>query len=191
MGRMYFTMLPLIFAGVTNMIFVKTNFYKKNRKPIDCGKMLRDNRRVFGDNKTWIGFMSMTIFTIIFQYLFGVLCNCFQLNSFCDFYLIHGNTAIYNIIVGFWLGFFYVLCELPNSFIKRRLNIDAGKHGSGFVGVLFLIIDQVDSMFGVMFIVCVFSGLGIVQYLSYVTVGALTHIFVNFILCALGVRKKI
>lgn len=184
-------MLPLIFAGISNMLFVKTHFYEKNKKPIDGGRILKDKRRIFGDNKTWIGFISMIIFTIIFQCFFGIFCNWFQFNSLCDFYLIHSNTTTYNIIIGFLLGFFYVLFELPNSFIKRRLNIEAGKHGSGFIGCLFLIVDQFDSMFGVMLIVCIFSGLGVLQYFSYVLLGAWTHIFINFILCTLGVRKKI
>jgi len=35
-----------------------------------------------------------------------------------------------NALVGFALGFAYVLFELPNSFIKRRLDIAPGKQAN-------------------------------------------------------------
>lgn len=63
--KMYITLLPVIFAGVFNMLFVKTKFYKKYRKPIDGGK------NIFGNNKTWIGALSMILFTTLFQLLFS------------------------------------------------------------------------------------------------------------------------
>jgi hypothetical protein len=49
---MYITMMPVILAGIFNMIFVKTGFYKKRRTPIDGGHVYRDGKRIFGDNKT-------------------------------------------------------------------------------------------------------------------------------------------
>ena len=60
---MYITLLPVILGGIGNMLFVKTVFYKKHRKPIDGGK------NIFGNNKTWIGAFSMIIQVTIFQIL--------------------------------------------------------------------------------------------------------------------------
>ena len=41
-------------------------------------------------------------------------------------YVNYENTMLYNMIMGFIIGFAYALFELPNSFIKRRLDIQPG-----------------------------------------------------------------
>lgn len=84
-----------------------------------------------------------------------------------------------------------MISELPNSFIKRRLNIDAGKTDSGIKGFLFFVIDQIDSLLGVMFVLFLFSDFSFWKYLGYVALGALTHISVNLILYLTKVRKNI
>ena len=57
--NMYITMMSLILAGISNMIFVKTSLYKNHTYPIDGGKNFNDGKRILGDNKTYIGFMGM------------------------------------------------------------------------------------------------------------------------------------
>ena len=60
-------MFPLILGGIANMVFTKTKFYKKHASPMDKGKVWKDGKRVFGENKTWIGFVSMIIFCIGYE----------------------------------------------------------------------------------------------------------------------------
>ena len=84
-----------------------------------------------------------------------------------------------------------MIFELPNSFIKRRLNISAGKSGKGLIGIIFFVVDQTDSMLGVMFVLALFTDIGIWGYWQYVITGIFTHIVVNFILLMLKVRKNI
>ena len=67
--NMYLTMFPVAVGGILNMIFTKTKFYNKHKYPIDHNKTLKDNKRIFGDNKTYIGFISMINFCI-FNFLF-------------------------------------------------------------------------------------------------------------------------
>ena len=74
--NMYITMLPLILSGIMNMVFVKkSKLYKKYNFPIDMHKTLKDGKRIFGDNKTAIGFISMIVFCIIIQVMYGAFCN--------------------------------------------------------------------------------------------------------------------
>lgn len=189
--EMYLTLSSLILAGISNMVFTKTKLYKNHNKPIDCGKDFIDNKRLLGDNKTWIGFLSMIVFSIIFQLIISAICNMCGLNQFNDFYNIYDNTLPLNILIGFLIGFTYMICELPNSFLKRRINIEPGKTTKGIKGILFFIIDQIDSLIGVVFIVYLFSGISITKCLCYILLGAITHIFINVILRLLKIRKNI
>lgn len=188
---MYLTMLPLIFGGIANMIFTKTKIYKKYKYPIDCNKNAWDNKRIFGDNKTCIGFLSMILFCILFQVLIGFLCNSFSINQYNELYLVHKNTIFLNVLFGFLIGFIYMISELPNSFIKRRLDIEPGKTINGIKGIIFFIVDQIDSLIGVMFVLFLFSNFSILKYFGYVTLGAVTHIMINLVLYFTKVRKNI
>ena len=187
---MYFTMLPLILAGIANMIFTKTNLYKNHKHPIDHGLILSDGNRLFGNNKTIIGFFSMIVFTIIFQLLFGIFCYTTHLESHCELYITQKNNFSFNLLFGFLTGFIYMLFELPNSFIKRRLNIQDGKTSTGMKGIVFFIIDQIDSLIGVMLLVYIFADISFGKYLFYVFLGGITHIIINLVLYKMKVRKN-
>jgi len=182
---------PLLLGGIANMVFTKTGFYNAHKTPIDKGKRARDGRDIFGPNKTWIGFASMIVFCTVFQVLFGVLCNALSLNRYNDLYICRPNTLPLNLLFGALIGTVYMLCELPNSFVKRRMGIGAGKTVGGLKGVLFFIIDQIDSIVGVMLVLMLFTDIGLVGYLCYVALGGVTHITVNLILFALKIRRNI
>ena len=68
------------------MLFVKTNFYKKYKYPIDCNRKFRDGKRIFGDNKTWIGIVSMIVCCILSQVFIGFICNAFNINNHNQIY---------------------------------------------------------------------------------------------------------
>lgn len=191
LAKMYFTMLPVILGGIANMIFVKTPLFRKFKKPIDLGKCTKDGKRILGDNKTWFGFLSMIVFVGIFQLGIGYVSEKCSLNHLNEFYNLHNNTMFYNFVVGFSLGFVYMIFELPNSFIKRRIDIPSGKTVSGFKGVLFFIVDQIDSLVGVMFVLYLLSDISFGRYLAYVGVGGLTHIVINLLLKLLKIRRNV
>ena len=184
-------MSPLIIGGISNIIFTKTKFYKKLRTPIDGGRCMKDGKRIFGDNKTVIGSISMTFFCTIYQVFLGLLCNSLDLNDINHLYNVRDNTFALNLIFGFLVGLTYVLLELPNSFVKRRLNFDSGKRANGAIGNLFFVIDQIDSLIGVFFILCIFSDIGIKGYFIYLFVGGFTHIAINVILRFFKLRKTL
>ena len=188
---MYITMLPVILAGILNMIFVKTPLYKEHKKPIDNYMLLKDGNRLFGDNKTWIGFLSMMICCIITQLLWGLLSNSTAINHRNDLYLHNENTIYFNIMIGALFGFAYMIFELPNSFIKRRIGIKEGTTYKGAIGSVFFVIDQVDSLIGVILVLYFFSDISWSKYFGYILLGGFTHITVNLILFKLKVRRNI
>ncbi len=189
---MYITMMPVILAGISNMIVVKRKWFKKRAKPIDRGKELKDGRRILGSNKTWLGFWTMVGCSIITHIVWGVLCKTFDgVQNMNQLYVCYGNTLLYNAIVGAVMGIAYMVFELPNSFIKRRLDIPDGQTEKGFKGKLFFVIDQLDSMFGVILVLVVVSQIDFLQYINYVLLGGLTHICVNLILYKLKIRRNL
>lgn len=189
--NMYITTFSIILSGILNMIFTKTNFYKKFKKPIDGGKNMKDGKRIFGNNKTWIGFISMSIICMFCQLIWGFICNICNLVSRNELYILYDNNLKFNLIVGFCFGFIYMLFELPNSFIKRRFNIEPGKTIRGFKGFFFFIFDQVDSLIGVFLLLYYLSSLTLGEYLNYIILGGITHIIINFILYKLNIRRNL
>ena len=192
LAEMYITLLPIILAGIVNMVWCKIKICDFLRKPIDLKKNFSDEKRIFGDNKTFKGFIGMIVFGIIFSVLWGFVSkNSIFLNSHNYFYRNYDNSVVYNILTGALSGFAYALFELPNSFLKRRLDITPGKNDiSGFKKVFFIFLDQADSIFGCVLVVCIFCPLPLWYYFVYVIVGALTHIIINMLLYFCHLRKN-
>ncbi len=188
--KMYVTLMPAILAGIANMIWCKTRLLKVAMVPMDGGKCLSDGKRIFGDNKTWKGFLGYVFLNAIFMILWGTLCSVCGIEHLNFFYENQENTVLFNLGAGILLGLGYALFELPNSFLKRRLGVEPGKTISGFWKAFFIFLDQADSIFGCALVVWFFYDLGLLVYLLYVLVGALTHIVLNMLLYFAHLRKN-
>jgi len=188
--KVYITLMSAIFAGIVNSVFCKTKSFSKLKVPMDGNKKLSDGKRIFGDNKTWKGFIGYIIFNIIFAVIFGFIWKIFKLEHLNYFYINHHNIILYNILIGSLLGISYALFELPNSFIKRRLDIEPGKTINGFKKIFFIFLDQADSIFGMALVVWFFYPIGLGIYLLFIIVGAITHILINILLYLLHLRKN-
>uniref|UniRef100_UPI0035A003A9 CDP-archaeol synthase n=1 Tax=Jeotgalibaca porci TaxID=1868793 RepID=UPI0035A003A9 len=125
---MYITLMPVVLAGIANMKVLKSSWLKTWQTPIDNGRVWRDGRPFFGANKTWRGAVGMVICSVAAMVLWGGICRIFPyLEQRNQFYIFNRNTVLFNSFVGALLGVAYILFELPNSFIKRRMNISPGK----------------------------------------------------------------
>ena len=189
-GMMYVTLIPAVLSGIFVMLWCKLPILKAIAKPIDFGKNFIDGKRLFGDNKTWKGMLGYILFNTLFSVLWGFACKGGALLDLNFFYQYHENTIPFNLLIGVLLGLGYSLFELPNSFLKRRLDITPGKTVKGFWKVFFVFLDQADSVFGVALVVWFFYPLGILLYLLYVLVGAATHLFMNMMLYFMHLRKN-
>lgn len=187
---MYVTLTPVILSGIMVMLWVKLPILKIAAKPIDSGRNFIDGRRIFGDNKTWKGIIGYVLFNVIFTVVWGLILHGLHWEHLDYFYMNHDNTLAFNLLTGILLGLGYSLFELPNSFLKRRLDIKPGKSISGFWKVFFIFLDQADSVFGVALVVWLFFDLGILLYLVYVLVGAATHLILNMLLYFMKLRKN-
>ena len=185
---LYTSMLPVIIGGVFNMLFVKIKALSFLKVPVDGGKSL-NGKRIFGNSKSLLGFIGMMLGTAIAAILWGVFLKYMELEHYNLIYKNYPNTVCFNLLSGALFGFAYMLFELPNSFIKRRFDIDAATRGRFPANIATFVYDQIDSMIGVMLVLAIFAGLSFPQYILAVLLGGITHVAVNMILILFKVRK--
>ena len=137
--------LPVIVAGLVHLVVLKLDLLPAlRRRPIDGGATFR-GRRLFGDNKTWRGAIVTIASTTVTAWLLAALdACCWQLPSLVPFAKTHP------IAWGLLLGTGYIVGELPNSFLKRQIGIGPGASGSGLAGRAFWVVDQLDSLVGML-----------------------------------------
>lgn len=95
--------LPLFFANTLHMVVVKLNVLNVLAKPISS--------ELFGTGKTYRAFVVLPLFTGLFSLIF-------QSDS---------EDLIRVFLLGSVFGFVYLLAELPNSYIKRKMGIGSGE----------------------------------------------------------------
>ena len=137
--------LPVIAAGALHIAAIRLNLFPAlARIPLDGGLTFRA-RRVFGDNKTLRGVLLMVSFTIL-----AATAQAWAAKHFDWAREITPRElmAAGPIAWGGLLGLGYVLGELPNSFLKRQIDIAPGAPGAGTLGPVFWVVDQVDSLAG-------------------------------------------
>ena len=188
---LYITMFPVILAGVFNMLLLKIPFLKSRCKAIDGGKNWIDGKRIFGDSKSILGFWLMTLLGGFTELFWGLLLQGIGETKRSLLYLYFENAPGFNFLIGMLFGFLYMLFELPNSFIKRRFSVSAAEQGDRRRGLklIFFILDQIDSMLGIMLCLGILAHLTPAQIVFAVFLGGLTHVLVNCLLIFFRVRK--
>jgi len=137
--------IPVIVSGLVHLAVLKLDLLPGLRAlPID-GKAMFRGRRVFGDNKTWRGaVVTITTMTATAWALAKLAACCWQLPTLVPF------AETNPIAWGLLLGTGYIAGELPNSFCKRQIGIGPGASGQGLVGRVFWVVDQLDSLAGML-----------------------------------------
>lgn len=188
---LYISMLPVILGASLNMAFCKAPIFNQLRQPIDGDRLFSDGQPFFGPNKTYKGFVGMIFITAFCQALWG---KCLQqlptLASLNLYYHYQANHLAYNLALGALLGLAYVLFELPNSFIKRRLQIPPGENARSVLFWPFFILDQIDSLIGIVLFSLFVTDLSWGQGLGIIGLGFFTHILVNQLLYRLHLRNN-
>ena len=178
--------LPVIAAGFVHLSVLKFDLLPGLRRlPIDGGATFR-GRRLFGDNKTWRGaVVTISTMTLAALALAELHDCCWRLPTLVPFAETH--PALWGLL----LGTGYIVGELPNSFFKRQIGIGPGESGSGFAGRVFWVIDQLDSLVGMLlFVLPVWQPpLGLVALL--VAVMLVAHPVSAWIMMLFGLKDRI
>lgn len=177
-GKVCFLASPVIIAGVLHMILAKLNVLSVLKVPIDRGREWR-GKRIFGDNKTWRGVVLMIALTMI---AYEIQTWSYGASDFVRGIAYYDYSEVNSYYAGFMLGLGYILAELPNSFIKRRLNIKAGKGDDGFKGKIFLVVDQGDSVLGCLLAMYAYWSPSLYVFFLMLVTGTGIHLLVNGLL---------
>lgn len=156
-GQSFWLALSVTITGIAHMVVVKKDWLSALKVPLDGGLTFR-GRRLFGENKTWRGVAFMIVASAIIGGVQGWLggtwadaagAACIDFDQVGQW--VRTNTKSLAYATGYAtvsavLGLGYVLGELPNSFLKRRVGIRPGTTMAGAVGLLFFLADQADSV---------------------------------------------
>jgi CDP-diglyceride synthetase len=191
LSQMAFLIAILVCAGATNMVFVKAPILNSLSRPMDKGLLLRDGKRLFGDNKTWKGFFGMIILTSIWLAIAGWLSGKFPDIESLSLIAFEDLRSPFNVwFFGAIWGLAYVLAELPNSFVKRRVDIPPGKNATGTQGFLFLLLDQADSVIACVIVLPLFSSITWPDAIALIVLGSLAHYLANLGLFAVRLKAQ-
>jgi CDP-2,3-bis-(O-geranylgeranyl)-sn-glycerol synthase len=142
-GAAVFLIAAFALAGACQTIWLSARLSRRLSRPIDGGRTLR-GRRLFGDNKTARGFVVMVPATAV---SFALLAAAWPAGA-------HGLwplTVAEYALLGGWAGLGFMAGELPNSFLKRQLDVAPGASARGpFLGPFFAVVDRLDSVAGAM-----------------------------------------
>ncbi|MET1077838.1 MAG: CDP-archaeol synthase [Pseudomonas sp.] len=170
-----YLMIPLILSGSLHMLVVSRHWLAPLAVPI--------NQPAFGANKTWRGIVVMPLATVPGVYLAQ------WLEPLLAEHLLASLVGLNPWLLGLALGIGYVLAELPNSYIKRRLNIQPGKQPERHA-FWFGLMDQADSAIGCALVYWLLLNPGLWVILAFILLGPLLHLVINLLLYSLGLRKQ-
>lgn len=166
---------PLLFAGlIHHLVIIRYNLFSSISKPIDCNRYFR-GKPLLGKSKTWRGLLMVPI-------LSGI-------GSLVISHIVPAPVIPYPVLIGFLLGAGYAIAELPNSFIKRRLSIQAGERAPNKFRTFFLILDQTDSVIGAILAMALIYPASFTLCVSILIIGSLLHLLLDFYLHRYGYKK--
>ena len=169
---------PVVFAGIIHVVVIRCHMLQFLATTLDGGTQLR-GKRIFGANKTLRGAIVMIGGTLIGTVLQGMFrlpaLECFD----------YGRTNL--ALIGFLLGTGFILGELPNSFLKRQCCIAPGRSR----GVLFVLLDQVDSILGCLVLISLVWLPPVTIWILSLLVGVVLHIAVNGIFVITGLKRHV
>lgn len=188
---LYITLTPVIIGGIINSAFCTSTLLRCLEIPIDFHKTFVDNKRIFGNSKTFKGFLGYVFFITVVTVIWGLLgLHNEYIAQHNFFYQLYENTLLFNLRVGVMLGLAWALFELPNSFMKRRLDIGQSNALTGAKRVFFIVLDQADSIFGITLVIALYYPITVVEYFVFVAIGTVTHLLFNYLLFLAKLRTQ-
>jgi len=177
---------PLLPAAIAHGLCIKYNRLRWLKKPIDFGQSFR-GRRIFGAHKTW----RAPVIYVFFCTLGAMIQAWFQGRGYLPPWLVLVDYGKQGYFVGFLLGLGMAVGELPNSFLKRRMDVAPGKGRGGLLGVAFFLLDQVDIAVGIwiFLFLLVRPPLGLVLWSFFLTL--VFHVTISSVGYLLGMRETI
>ncbi len=182
-----FLLLSFVTAGFAQSFWLRSSFANRFAQPIDGGNSYR-GKRIFGDNKTWKGFVAMIpavgLAFVIHRTLFAVLPGNLHAQLWPLSILEFG-------LLGCLVGFGFMIGELPNSFIKRQLDIPPGEAPlKSRTRSICFVVDRFDSIIGGMLALSLVVPVPFATWCYIILVGPIIHYGFSLLLFQLGVKAR-
>ncbi len=166
--HIYTFILPLFVGNVVHMFIVKGNYFQIAAKPISID--------LFGAGKTYRAFMALPLICGICAMVFRSL-------------FLHYPHYSLSFRIGFMLGLAYLVGELPNSFIKRRLGIASGQQSSRY-RLVQNIVDKSDSLLTACVVYLFIYPITAGMIATLFAVSFFIHVFFSWLLVQFRIKKS-
>ena len=183
-------LIPLIVSNVLHMVMVKKNGLTSLCIPL--------NSTLFGPNKTLRGFLFVPFVNGILYlvvnwpsgWLLSGLSPEYYLQQEINIGVINFlNLLLMQVSIGAVYGLFYMLFELPNSWIKRRMGIASGESSTRFRW-FFTLLDKTDSAIGVSLFFGFLNDFNIEMMLQFFICASSLHFGISGLLVLSKIKKS-
>jgi CDP-2,3-bis-(O-geranylgeranyl)-sn-glycerol synthase len=179
-----FLIAAFALAGACQTIWLSAPISRRFSRPIDGGRALR-GRRLFGDNKTIRGFVVMVPATAA---AFAILASTWPANGNGLWSLTPAEYAV----LGGWAGIGFMAGELPNSFLKRQLDVEPGTPARGpWLRPCFAVLDRCDSVGGAMLALAIAVPVPFLTWLVVAAGGPALHLLFSAAIFYLGGKARL
>lgn len=144
-GSAVFIVASMSAAGAAHVLWLKSPYSKAFSQPLDFGLSIR-GRRLFGAHKMLRGLMVMPFASALAFALFGSARTRYPTWLAAGIWELSASEYA---LLGLACGLAFMLSELPNSFLKRQLDVAPGEiSGRWWLKPLCFVLDRCDSTFG-------------------------------------------
>jgi CDP-2,3-bis-(O-geranylgeranyl)-sn-glycerol synthase len=181
-------LLAMSGAGLVHVWWLKHATGKFFMQPIDFGHSWR-GRRIFGQNKRLRGLIVMPLASAGAFALLGALGDRLLPGWLAAglWDLAPGQYAA----LGLAAGLAFMLAELPNSFLKRQLDIAPGALPStGVSRAICLLLDRLDSVLGVLIVISLLVPVTLATWAWLLLIGPGVHALFSALLHRAGVKAR-
>jgi hypothetical protein len=186
-GSALFIVVAMSMAGVAHVLWLKSAASKYFGQPLDGGLTFR-GRRLFGSNKMLRGLMVMP---------FAAALTFFAIGAGRDHFpgwLAAGMwdlTAGEYALLGLACGLAFMIFELPNSFLKRQLDVPPGEAPrQPWLKAVCFVLDRCDSTLGAMLVVAIALPLSGETWFWVFVLGPASHALFSALLHRVGEKAR-
>jgi hypothetical protein len=177
--------VAFVIAGIAQTAWFAWKGSRAFALPLDGGLTLR-GRRLFGENKTVRGLMVMV----------PAAAAALPLSAFVFTHALPAPDGLWPLTparyaaLGAWCALGFMLGELPNSFIKRQLDIAPGAAASGRGLGWQLAIDRLDSGVGLLLAASLVVPVPWMTWAIVLVVGPIFHWSFSVLMFLLGLKPR-
>ncbi len=187
LGSALFLVAGMSLGGIAHLVWLKSRLSKRFNQPLDGGRTFR-GRRIFGPNKMLRGLMVMPIAAAFAFAALAAMRERFPVWIAAGTWDLTGGEYA---VLGFACGLAFMLAELPNSFLKRQLDVLPGDTpGQGWLKPLCFVLDRCDSVFGVMVVVALTVPVPVATWVWVFILGPMSHALFSALLYGVGEKLR-